>query len=63
MKEIKHSKCEMCCEGLPGSMIPKLTIRFAFAFDASHSLACADQDAAQIQPLPLVINGIEAAIL
>lgn len=44
-------------------MIPKLTFRFAFAFDASHSVACADQDAAQIRPLPLVINGIEAAIL
>lgn len=44
-------------------MIPKPTFRFAFAFDASHSVACADEDAAQIRPLPLVIHGIEAAIL
>lgn len=44
-------------------MIPGLTFRFAFAFNASHSVACADQDAAQIRSLPLVINAIEVAIL
>lgn len=50
-------------EWLRALMIPRLTFRFAFAFDASHSVTCADQDAAQIRPLPLVINAIEVAIL
>lgn len=43
-------------------MFQALTFRFALAFNASDSVACADQDAAQIGPLPLVIEAIEAAI-
>lgn len=60
---MKCTKCETCWEGLPGLIIPKLTFGFAFAFDGRHSVACADEDAAQIRPLPLFINAIEAAIL
>lgn len=41
----------------------RLTFRFAFAFDASHSMTRTDQNAAQIRPFPLVINTIEVAIL
>lgn len=44
-------------------MVPGLTFGFAFAFDASRSVTRADQDAAQVRPLPLVIKAIEVAIL
>lgn len=40
-----------------------LTIRFAFALDASDSMASTDQNTAQICPFPLVIHIIEVAIL
>lgn len=43
--------------------IHRLTFGFAFAFDASDSMARTDQNAAQIWPFPLVINTIEVAIL
>lgn len=42
---------------------PFLCFRFAFALDASNSVASADQNAAQIWSFPLVINPIEMAIL
>lgn len=42
---------------------PFLCFRFAFALDASNSMASTDQNAAQICPFPLVIHAIEVAIL
>lgn len=42
---------------------PFLRIRFAFALDASDSMASTDQNTAQICPFPLVIHIIEVAIL
>ena len=40
-----------------------LTLRFAFTLDASDSMAGTDQSAAQVRPLPLVVNVVEVAVL
>lgn len=42
---------------------PFLRFRFASALDASDSMAGTDQNAVQIWPFPLVINGVELTVL
>lgn len=44
-------------------IVAPFLFRFAFALDASDSMAGTDQNAAQIWPFPLVIDAIEVTIL
>lgn len=64
-KAKREGVCHMCI--IKGRDVKnttnKLTFRFAFTLDASDSMAGTDQSAAQIRPFPLVIHGIEVAIL
>lgn len=39
------------------------TFRFALALDAGHPVARAHQNAAQVRPFPLVVDGVVLAVL